>query len=77
MSNYRTQLETEKERILKLLEISETHGREQLSSRLREIVEQLNQLDGGTHWTQTIGDTQVRITLKDLQDANKTKVFRN
>ena len=71
-SNYRKQLETERDELSELLQHAKP-GDRRVSDvrRLRNIIEELNAMDAGESWTQVEGDTKAKIVLRDLQAGSK------
>lgn len=75
MRNYRKQLEGRKNEILGFLTLPDAvlarGQRSQLIREYGEIEAELLQMDEGTHWTQTQGDTLHKIVVSELQSARK------
>lgn len=79
MNNYRSRLEAEKVHLLSMLNNAHKHltasERNRGARRIREILDQLAEMDNGENWTQDQGDTRGRIVLNEVQSSRK--VFRS
>lgn len=69
----RQRLEAEREELLSLLNNhwTPTPARAQLTKELRRVVEEINALDAGSHWTQAQGDTLGNIVINDLAKSRR------
>jgi hypothetical protein len=66
-------LETERDELLSLLNnpYTPTPARAQLTKELRRVVDEIEALDAGTHWTQAQGDTLGNIVMNELAQNRK------
>lgn len=71
MPDYRANLEKSKNQLLRVLESNETVMRGALSRQLGQIVNEINLLDAGEHWTQA-SDTKDRICTAEINRIYKT-----
>ena len=72
MTTQRQRLEAERDELLSLLNNHYTPApaRPQLAKELRRVVDEIDALDAGKHWTQVQGDTLSRIVINELSKSH-------
>ncbi len=75
MKNYRKWLEERKEQIQDFLalpdEVLPRGERAGLIRELGQILNELDEMDDGAHWTQDKGDTLPKIVINELRSSQK------